>query len=89
VCAGGITTSVVADLAPDDARARYQAALGWARGAARFLSLAVGPALYAAAGPGTLWWTVTAVGLGGAVATLALGPRLARRNTGGHPADPL
>ncbi|MBY8878608.1 MFS transporter [Actinacidiphila acidipaludis] len=79
VCAGGIATSVVADLAPDDARARYQAALNWARGVARFLALGVGPALYAAAGPGTLWWSVTAVGLTGAAGALLIRPALARR----------
>ncbi|WP_069464554.1 MFS transporter, partial [Actinacidiphila rubida] len=79
VCAGGIATSVVADLAPDDARARYQAALNWARGVARFLALGVGPALYAAAGPGTLWWTVTAVGVSGAAGALLIRPALSRR----------
>jgi MFS family permease len=79
VCAGGVATSVVADLAPDDARARYQAALTWARGVARFLALGVGPALYAAAGPGALWWTVTAVGLSGAAGALAIRPALAGR----------
>ena len=79
VCAGGIATSVVADLAPEDARARYQAALNWARGVARFLALGVGPALYAAAGPGALWWSVTAVGLTGAVGALLIRPALTRR----------
>jgi MFS family permease len=82
VCAGGIATSVVADLAPDDARARYQAALNWARGAARFLALAFGPALYAAGGPPALWWTVLAVGLCGAVGALPLRPAL--RTSRGH-----
>ncbi|WP_328462386.1 MFS transporter [Streptomyces sp. NBC_00448] len=84
VCAGGISTSVVADLAPGHARARYQAALSWARGVARFLSLVVGPALYATAGPGALWWSVGAFGVAGGVGTLALRPGLARaeqRNT--------
>lgn len=76
VCAGGIATSVVADLAPEDARARYQAALNWARGAARFLALAFGPALYAAGGPPALWWTVVGVGLCGALGALILRPAL-------------
>lgn len=80
VIAGGIATSVVADPAPADARARYQAALDWARGVARFLALAVGPALYAASGPGALWWTVTVVGLAGGVGSLLLTPALNRRD---------
>lgn len=78
VCAGGISTSVVADLAPDHARARYQAALNWARGVARFLALVAGPALYATAGPGALWWSVAAFGVAGAFGTLALRPGPAR-----------
>jgi hypothetical protein len=79
VCAGGIATSVVADLAPFHARARYQAASDWAHGVARFPALAVGPALYAAAGPAALWWTVAGLGLAGAVGTLATARPLARR----------
>ncbi|MCL2552778.1 MAG: MFS transporter [Actinomycetia bacterium] len=79
VCAGGVATSVVADLAPEDARARYQAALNWARGVARFLALGVGPALYAVAGAGALWCTVAAVGLTGAAGALAIRPALSRR----------
>ncbi len=78
VCAGGIATAVVADLAPPDARARYQAALNWERGVARFLALVGGPALYAVAGPAALWWTVAAVGLVGASALLALRTGLER-----------
>ncbi|WP_225845791.1 MFS transporter [Streptomyces sp. HPF1205] len=80
VCAGGIATSVVADLAPADARARYQAALTWARGAARFLALAAGPALYTASGPAALWWAVTGVGLAGALGALLMGPKPAHRD---------
>ncbi|WNI14997.1 MFS transporter [Actinacidiphila sp. ITFR-21] len=79
VSSGGLATAVVADLAPADARARYQAALTWARGMARFLGLAVGPTLYAVSGPATLWWTVTAVGVAGAGWALLIGPALAAR----------
>jgi MFS family permease len=78
VCAGGISTAVVADLAPDHARARYQAALNWARGVARFLALVVGPALYVTAGPGALWWAVAVLGVTGSFGMLALRPGLAR-----------
>lgn len=81
VCAGGIATSVVADLAPADARARYQAALNWARGVARFIALGGGPALYAAASPGALWWSVTGVGLTGAAAALLMRNPLAVRGS--------
>lgn len=90
VCAGGIATSVVADLAPPDARARYQAALTWARGVARFLALGAGPALYAASGPAALWWAVTGVGLAGALGALLMGSGPAARGGrlayGGRPA---
>ncbi|WP_433888540.1 MFS transporter [Streptomyces sp. CA-111067] len=79
VCAAGIATSVVADLAPADARARYQGVLNWSRGVARFLALAAAPALYAAAGPATLWWTVAGFGLCGAAGALLLRPALLRR----------
>lgn len=85
VCAGGIATSVVADLAPADARARYQAALNWARGVARFLALGGGPALYSAAGPGALWWTVAAIGAAGAIAALLMRGPLAARGSSASP----
>lgn len=78
VCAGGISTAVVADLAPVHARARYQAALNWARGVARFLALVAGPALYATAGPAALWWAVAALGMAGSFGVLALRPGMAR-----------
>lgn len=79
LCAGGIITALIADLAPSDARARYQAALTWARGVARFAALAGGSWIYAAFGPATLWWSVGLLGLAGAAAGLAAGPALARR----------
>lgn len=48
---GGIPGAIVASLAPADARGRYQGSYQWTWGIARFITLAVGTTVYAAAGP--------------------------------------
>ncbi|MFE9251824.1 MFS transporter [Streptomyces sp. NPDC007088] len=79
VLAAGINAALVADLAPAEARGRYQGAFQWFWGLARFLSLTLGVTLYTAAGPAVLWWTALATGLLGSAGVLALRPALARR----------
>ncbi|MEV6103172.1 MFS transporter [Streptomyces sp. NPDC051940] len=72
VIVAGIAASVVAGLAPEHARGRYQGAFQWVWGVARFSALTAGVALYTTAGPAVLWWTALVGGVGAAVATLAL-----------------
>lgn len=79
VAVAGIAASLVADLAPADARGRYQGAFSWTWGVARFLALTLGVALYTGLGAGILWWGALVAGLLAAAATLALRTRIAAR----------
>ncbi|MFC7217943.1 MFS transporter [Streptomyces polyrhachis] len=79
VVVAGIAASVVASLAPAHARGRYQGAFQWVWGVARFTALTGGVALYTTAGPSVLWWTALVGGAGTALATAALGRRIAAR----------
>lgn len=81
VCASGLITSIVADLAPAGAQGRYQGAVGWARGLARFGALVLGAAVYTYLGPAALWWGCTALGLAGAAATLLLARAVGARTS--------
>ncbi|MBT2469943.1 MFS transporter [Streptomyces sp. ISL-66] len=80
----GIAAAVVADLAPADARGRYQGAFSWTWGFARFSALTVGVALYTGLGAGVLWWGALVVGLLAAVAVLGLRTRIAARTEQDH-----
>ena len=82
---GGIPGSIVASLAPVDARGRYQGSFQWTFGVARFGALAVGTAVYAA-GPAVVWWFSALAGVGAALAIGALTPAIARRTTTPEPA---
>ncbi|MCP3760477.1 MFS transporter [Streptomyces sp. TBY4] len=79
VAVAGIAASLVADLAPADARGRYQGAFSWTWGLARFGALTLGVTLYTGVGPAVLWWGALAAGLLAAVATLGLRSRIAAR----------
>ncbi|MFZ3498480.1 MFS transporter [Streptomyces sp. 5.8] len=79
VAVAGIAASLVADLAPADARGRYQGAFSWTWGTARFAALTLGVALYTGVGPTVLWWGALVAGLLAAVATLGLRGRIANR----------
>ncbi|MET9464476.1 MFS transporter [Streptomyces sp. NPDC006544] len=79
VAVAGIAASVVADLAPADARGRYQGAFAWTWGVARFAALTLGVALYTGLGASTLWWGALVAGLLAAAAVLALRTRVAAR----------
>ncbi|MFJ1704014.1 MFS transporter [Kitasatospora sp. NPDC088346] len=72
VCVGGIVTSIAADLAPAGAQGRFQGALSWSRGLARFAALGGGAAVYAGLGPAVLWWGTALTGVAGALLGLRL-----------------
>ncbi|UNO38861.1 MFS transporter [Streptomyces sp. MST-110588] len=76
---GGIAGSIVAGLAPEDARGRYQGSYQWTWGIARFTALAVGTGVYASAGPAVVWWFSGIAGVAAALALGALAPAIARR----------
>lgn len=80
----GIAVAIVAGLAPDDARGRYQGAFQWTWGIARFTALGAGTAVYATAGPAVVWWFSAIAGVGSALGVGALGPSIVRRSA---PAD--
>ncbi|GHH79827.1 MFS transporter [Kitasatospora indigofera] len=78
-CVAGIAASVVAGLAPEHARGRYQGAFSWVWGLARFAALTLGVTLYTGVGAAALWWTALLGGLGCSAATFALRGRVAHR----------
>ncbi|MEU6658838.1 MFS transporter [Streptomyces sp. NPDC046821] len=79
VTVAGIAATVVANLAPADARGRYQGAFQWTWGVARFAALTGGVALYSTLGPAVLWWSALAGGIATALATLGLRRRVELR----------
>ncbi|MCX5377350.1 MFS transporter [Streptomyces sp. NBC_00091] len=79
VIAAGIAASVVAGLAPADARGRYQGAFSWTWGLARFAALTLGVTLYSGAGPAALWGTALVGGVCCSAAVLVLRRRVAAR----------
>ncbi|MFF5701812.1 MFS transporter [Streptomyces sp. NPDC012794] len=79
VVVAGIAASVIAGLAPADARGRYQGAFSWTWGVARFAALTLGVTLYAGAGPAALWWTALVGGLLCSAAVVLLRHRVAAR----------
>ncbi|MFJ7271150.1 MFS transporter [Streptomyces sp. NPDC099050] len=79
VAVAGIAASLVADLAPADARGRYQGAFSWTWGTARFAALTLGVALYTGVGPAVLWWGALVAGLLASAAILGLRGRIAMR----------
>ncbi|EME96789.1 MFS transporter [Streptomyces mobaraensis NBRC 13819 = DSM 40847] len=78
---GGVAGSIVAALAPDHARGRYQGAYQWTWGTARFTALSLGTTLYATAGPATLWWFSATAGTAAALGVGALSTAIGRRTS--------
>ncbi|MFI0737768.1 MFS transporter [Streptomyces sp. NPDC021100] len=76
---GGVAGSIVAALAPDHARGRYQGAYQWTWGTARFTALSLGTTLYATTGPATIWWFSAVAGTAAALGVGALTPAIGRR----------
>jgi MFS family permease len=79
VVVAGISATVISHLAPPHARGRYQGALNWTWGLARFTALTVGVLLYTTAGPAVLWWTALVAGVTASVMSLALAERVTAR----------
>ncbi|HEY3506836.1 MAG TPA: MFS transporter [Actinocatenispora sp.] len=77
----GFTAALVADLAPAEARGRYQALFGWGWAAANLLGPLLGAGVYGTLGPGAAWFGCLGVGLCTGVCALALSGRVARRRT--------
>ncbi len=82
---GGIHATIIAGIAPENARGRYQGAFQWSWGIARFAALTAGTAVYAHAGPPTLWWFSAIAGIAAALAVGALAPVINRRTTTPEP----
>ncbi|WP_329246157.1 MFS transporter [Actinoallomurus sp. NBC_01490] len=83
---GGIAAAIVASLAPEDARGRYQGSFQWAWGIGRFIALALGSSVYATAGPAVVWWFSAIAGITAALAVGTLAPMIARRSAPPEPA---
>ncbi|GAA4212164.1 MDR family MFS transporter [Actinocatenispora rupis] len=75
----GFTAALVADLAPADARGRYQALFGWGWSAASLLGPTLGTTVYGTLGPGAVWTGCLAIGLVSGVCAVVLSGRVARR----------
>ncbi|MCO6009101.1 MFS transporter [Actinoallomurus purpureus] len=84
---GGVPGAIVAGLAPEDARGRYQGAFQWTWGIARFTALSVGTGVYASGGPAVVWWFSAIAGTAAALGVGALAPRIARRAAAPTPAS--
>ncbi|MEV0838130.1 MFS transporter [Actinocatenispora sera] len=75
----GFTAALVADLAPAQARGRYQAMFGWGWSAASLTGPTAGTFVYGTLGPAATWLGCLAIGALCGVAALALASRVARR----------
>jgi MFS family permease len=75
----GLVGSLVADLAPPEARGRYQAVWGSSFGLATLVAPLVGTRLYQYVGPSALWAACLLGGLGAAVGFVMLQPSVRRR----------
>ena len=75
----GIAGGIIAGLAPDHARGRYQGSYLWTWGIGRFLALGVGTAIYADLNPAAVWWFSLVGGVAASLGIGALGPAINRR----------
>jgi MFS family permease len=80
IATAGLAVSLVADLAPVDARGRYQAVWGTSFGIAALLAPPLGTFTYQVVGPTALWAGCVVVGVLAALGYLALSPAAARRH---------
>lgn len=82
ILAAGLLGATVADLAPVEARGRYQGVFGTAFGAAAMLAPLFGTRVYQHLGEAALWLACLLIGAVTAIGFLALGPAARRRS--GH-----
>ncbi|MFF7364743.1 MFS transporter [Streptomyces sp. NPDC008125] len=76
---GVVAGAIVTDLAPEEARGRYQGALAWVWQLARLIAPATATWLFSTVGPSTLWTACAVIGILTAFATLRLTGPVARR----------
>ncbi|WP_238014762.1 MFS transporter [Dactylosporangium sp. AC04546] len=74
-----VGATIVADLAPPDARGRYQGAFAWIWSVARFAAPAIASLLFVTAGEAALWWGCVGVAVLTTAATLRLAGPMRRR----------
>ena len=86
IATAGLVGSLVANLAPPEARGRYAAVWGSSFGLAAMFAPLFGTWTYQYLGPGALWTACLVVGLVVAAGFLALEPSVRRRATAGLPA---
>lgn len=79
IAMAGLIGTLAADLAPPQARGRYQAAIGFGFSAAALTGPLLGTWVYQHGGPAAAWLGCLALGLLGAVGALAIGPAIRRR----------
>ncbi|WP_405018374.1 MFS transporter [Kitasatospora sp. NBC_00070] len=76
---GVVAGAIVTDIAPEEARGRYQGAFSWVWSAARLAAPVIAVGLFTTIGPAALWWGCAVVGLLTAVATVRLTGAVERR----------
>ncbi|GGX91966.1 MFS transporter [Streptomyces hiroshimensis] len=76
---GVVAGAIVADIAPAEARGRYQGAISWVWSAARLAAPATAVGLFTTVGPAALWWGCAVTGILTALATLRLTAAVERR----------
>ncbi|MEY9943828.1 MDR family MFS transporter [Kitasatospora sp. GAS1066B] len=76
---GVVAGAIVADIAPEEARGRYQGALSWVWSTARLAAPIIAVGLFTTVGPAALWWGCAVVGLITAAATVRLTAAVERR----------
>jgi MFS family permease len=82
-----VRSTIVASLAPADARGRYQGAMAMAWGAAMWAGPMLGTAVWFDYGPAALWLGCLAVGVACALGVLAWAPSYRRRITSRSPSE--
>lgn len=75
----GFTAALVADLAPAEARGRYQALFGWGWSAASLTGPTLGTAVYGGLGPGATWLGCLGVGAVCGIGAMLLAGRVTQR----------
>jgi MFS family permease len=79
IAQAGLSASLVADLAPPEARARYQAVWGSSFGVAALVAPAVGTSVYQYVGPSALWTGCLVVAVAVTAGFVALAPAFRAR----------
>lgn len=79
VLSAGIWLTLVAQIAPDSARGRYQGVAGWSWSAAGLIGPVAGALVYSTFGGVWLWGGIAVIGIAAGAGLLALAPLFTRR----------